>query len=151
MKLTIRKGDLSDHTSLRKLRLEAAIKNAQEQGLQLAKSAKDYFKKHTEQILGSASAHVIVAYREHELVGYIIGGVKPAHPVYDQGMIGWMEEIFVHPEYRCKGLGKQLVQYMEQWLKEQEISSFEVNADKTKAFWQKLGYGAKITRMGKLC
>lgn len=62
----------------------------------------------------------------------------------DTSPVGYLEGIFVQPEYRKKGLAKELVKACEQWAKEKGCSEFasdcELNNNESKIFHKALGF-----------
>lgn len=60
-----------------------------------------------------SSAYVLLA----ELDGQLIGSVLASH----DGRRGWINRLTVHPDYRHRGLARQLTARAEAWLKEQGL------------------------------
>ena len=62
----------------------------------------------------------------------------------DRSPTGYLEAIYVEPEYRKEGVGKRLVELGEEWCKENGCSQIGsdtwISHEKARAFHQKLGF-----------
>ena len=62
----------------------------------------------------------------------------------DRSPTGYLEAIYVEPEYRKEGIGKKLVELGEQWCKENGCSQIGsdtwISHEKARAFHRKLGF-----------
>ena len=77
-------------------------------------SCHGYRKNEKEDIEGS---RIFVAKDGEEVIGYLFGGLEKAQrstSIMPEGKMSFeVEELYVKPEYRSKGIGKRLFSYME--------------------------------------
>jgi ribosomal protein S18 acetylase RimI-like enzyme len=50
----------------------------------------------------------LVAQREQKLVGFLVGTAERAIPIYRTKEFGFIHDVWVEPEYRHEGIGRQL-------------------------------------------
>ncbi len=79
---------------------------------------------------------------------------KPA-PVFTQHVLGIMENLYVHPDFRRRGIGRRLVDSSHRFFELLEVDEIYVNvipANRlSKQFWSSMGYETKkltMTRRG---
>ena len=94
------------------------------------------------------------AFWQKELVGYLFGFVFLNYPGYLPRSIGFINDLFVIPEQRRKGIGKALVTAAEEWFSEREVGFFQLSIAfpnrEAKLFWEKCGYSPYSVGMVKL-
>ncbi len=74
-----------------------------------------------------------------ETKGEIIGFAR----ISERDGAYWIEEIYVHPSHRGKGLGKKLVEAVENEIKKHDIAAFIMVLPQDRSafrFWVKMGY-----------
>jgi len=83
-----------------------------------------------------ASAHILLA----ELQGRVIGSVLASH----DGRRGWINRLAVHPDFRHRGLARQLTTRAESWLKDQGLGILvcliEEENHSSRALFQSMNY-----------
>jgi len=87
-----------------------------------------------------------------QLVGFISGSIEPNQPDRLPELHATVGYIYVEPEYRRTGLGRQLFQAVADWANRQEgISHFEMavlaSDDQAAAFWRTIGFSPFIQRL----
>ncbi len=88
--------------------------------------------------------HAYFAIDENEIVGMITIGV--IYAVYSGGEIGVINEMYVNPDYRSKGIGKMLVDKAKELAKEKGWLRLDVTAPtehrwvRTLKFYEKQGF-----------
>ncbi|WP_417667774.1 GNAT family N-acetyltransferase [Roseibium sp.] len=66
---------------------------------------------YAERILGDKTAEVIGAYLGEELVGFAVYFDLPE--LITGLRIGQLDDIYVHPDYRNQGIGRQMIEHLE--------------------------------------
>ena len=96
---------------------------------------------------------VLVAEAGADYVGYLLGHIGEAQPIFKQRTYAVITDVFVDPELRRKGIGRRLVEEAVSFFKSREIShvraSVLVKNETARPFWQKLGFGDFIHRTWK--
>lgn len=77
-----------------------------------------------------------------EVLGFALWEVDASGAVYSElPGYGTILELGIQPEYRGRGYGRQLTEYVQGRLLEEDVIGFYVCADETsREFWEKCGY-----------
>ena len=102
--------------------------------------------------LGDPLSRVLVAEEEGEVVAYISGMIADiTTEMFMPLRSGLLADIYVLPEHRRRGLGRQLVERLSLWFHTQNVAHFEwhVSArnEAALAFWKSIGGELTILRM----
>jgi GNAT superfamily N-acetyltransferase len=93
------------------------------------------------------SAVALVAEHEGKVIGMLTAQTNIS--TAEGGIAAVLEDMVIEKELRGKGIGKQLMQAMEQWARDKGIKRLQLLADKTNtpalAYYNKLGW--KETKM----
>ncbi len=99
------------------------------------------------------SSCVLVAETGGEIVGYLLGHVDEAQPIYEKRRHALISDTFVAPAHRRKGVGTKLVEEAFAFFREKEIDHVRVNVIRAnaagRAFWKKQGAGDFLERLWK--
>ncbi len=104
--------------------------------------------------LNSADAVIFVAVRNGKLLGYVYALIERSlNDLITLPRVS-VSELTIHPEYHRRNIGKRLMDRVEEWAQEKEISVlhldvWELNAGAI-AFYQKLGYHTILRKMEKV-
>ncbi|MGQ9719876.1 MAG: GNAT family N-acetyltransferase [Candidatus Jordarchaeum sp.] len=84
----------------------------------------------------------IYCYIEKIIIGII--AISKRWTFFHGGKVAIIEDLIVKEQFRNKGIGKKLVEFVEQKLKKEGIKVIELSSDfhRTQAhqFWEKMGY-----------
>lgn len=91
---------------------------------------------------------------EGSLQGFVFCSILRLAPEYTcrgEASVGYLNDLYVAPGARGKGLARKLTAYAENWLREQEVSVMELQVlgknEKAQEFWKKQG----MEPIGLLC
>ncbi|WP_341878188.1 GNAT family N-acetyltransferase [Defluviitalea saccharophila] len=110
----------------------------------ISKDWKQLKEKELEWILESKQVFIYVAEVDTKIVGYIRGSIRKIPPLYDIRNEGNIEEIYIMPEYRNRGLATQLVHRIIEAFKHKEVDYIDINVDCDneigQKFWESIGF-----------
>lgn len=103
--------------------------------------------------LRDSEAVALVAERGDDYVGYLVGHVEEAQPIFKHRRHGIVTDIFVAAEVRGKGVGKRLFKEAQRFFEEHDVKHLRINVlvknAAARAFCDKLGFGDFLYRMWK--
>jgi GNAT superfamily N-acetyltransferase len=133
---------------------KAEVKDANEV-LALAKSFSTSFQVDGEMfgttfatILADPAALCAVAEVDERVVGYILAFSH--FTFYANGEVAWVEEVTVNPPSRRSGLGRELMNYVEEWAQERNCRLVALATRRASEFYKVLGYEESATYFRKL-
>jgi len=103
---------------------------------------KESFSKLFKNMLTDENILVLVAETD-ELAGYIMGYIHPAF--YANGLIAWVEEIYVSPGIRGIGIGKALMESFEAEAQLKGCKLISLSTRRAANFYEALGYEKSAT------
>jgi ribosomal protein S18 acetylase RimI-like enzyme len=87
--------------------------------------------------------YVLVAEAEGQIVGYIVGMMRENPPVLLPVLYGFVSDICVSPEWRQRGVGRQMFAALREWFRRQGADHIELrvahNNPISQAFWRAVG------------
>lgn len=88
--------------------------------------------------------YLAVALVNDVIIGYICVLIQERPPIHLEKASGFLDGIFVKPDYRHQGVGTELYQMALRWLKEHEIRSVRLTVSPHNSvglsFWRKQGF-----------
>lgn len=102
--------------------------------------------------MDDSHTRIFVADEEGEIVGYVLAIIIDLAPeMFVQEYSGFLADIFVEPDYRKRGIGRQLVDAVRQWYMECGVTHYEwyvaANNPAGIAFWRSIGGRDILMRM----
>lgn len=88
--------------------------------------------------------YIFIAKIENKIIGFI--SAYEGYALYTQGAFGTISELYVEPEYRSKGIGKELIVKLKELAIHRKWSRFEVTTpplpefEKTLNFYEEDGF-----------
>jgi predicted acetyltransferase len=98
-------------------------------------------------IINDKKIDLIVAEKEQELIGYVLVLHHPAF--YANGVISWVEELFVLEQYRGNGLGRSIMSEVERLSKERGSKLVALATRRADKFYKSIGYDESATYFKK--
>jgi GNAT superfamily N-acetyltransferase len=97
--------------------------------------------------LSDESYATLVAEDEDRLIGYLAGCAH--RTFYAGGSIAWVDEIWVEPEYRRQGIGRQLMDAFESWASGRGCVQVSLATRGAAPFYEKIGYASSAAYFKK--
>lgn len=96
---------------------------------------------------------VFVAEEDSRLAGYTVAFVQTYPPIWTVKARGFIDEAYVAPDFRRRGVGKMLLAAAEEWLAgcgmEHVELKVDVANDPSLGFWRDMGFETRVEIMSK--
>ena len=92
-------------------------------------------------MLADLSAALLIAEVDGRVVGYVAGFRHVTF--YASGYVAWIDEIFVSPDVRERGIGRRLIESFEVWADQQDCKLVGLATGGAAPFYEKLGYASR--------
>lgn len=104
------------------------------------------------QRLDDPFTHILVAEDEDRVIGFALGTIVDLLPdIFNVEPGGYLADIFIAPAYRHQGLGRELIEEMINWFREQQVHYIELSVavqnEQAIAFWKAVGGREVMLRM----
>lgn len=104
------------------------------------------------QRLDDPFTHILVAEDEGRVIGFALGMIVDLLPdIFDVEPGGYLADLFIDSSYRHRGLGRELIEQMINWFREQQIRYIELSVavqnEQAIAFWKAVGGREVMLRM----
>ena len=104
------------------------------------------------QRLDDPFTHILVAEDEDRVIGFALGTIVDLLPdIFNVEPGGYLADIFIAPAYRHQGLGRELIEQMINWFREQQVHYIELSVavqnEQAIAFWKAVGGREVMLRM----
>jgi GNAT superfamily N-acetyltransferase len=94
-------------------------------------------------LIDDQNVDLVVAKKDQDLIGYVFVLHHPAF--YANGLISWVEELFVLEHYRGKHIGKALMEEAERLSKERGSKLVALATRRADQFYKAIGYEGSAT------
>ena len=95
-------------------------------------------------IQNNEKAHVFVAIRNNLVIGYMMGVILNAPPVFKIDQVGEIMDAFVAVDYRRQNIGEHLFNALKTWFQMKKVDRIDVNIavgnPLSSKFWAKMGF-----------
>ncbi|MBK8025625.1 MAG: GNAT family N-acetyltransferase [Chloroflexi bacterium] len=154
MDVIIRAAETSDMDAIARMWMEL-VDHHQLLDPRLPPAAKDGARRYAvrlEERLDDPTTRVLIAEADGKVAGYILAMiVDMLSDLFMQETTGFVADIYVRPELRGLGIGRALVESLQDWFRESGVRYYEwhvasENAE-GKAFWESLGGKPVLVRM----
>jgi GNAT superfamily N-acetyltransferase len=99
-------------------------------------------------VFNAPEAFLAVAEEAEVVIGYLLGFMHPAF--YANGPVAWVEEVMVSPAHRGRGVGRVLMECMEEWAKSMGCPLIALATRRAAPFYAALGYEESAAYFRKL-
>ncbi|MGM0880763.1 MAG: GNAT family N-acetyltransferase [Bacillota bacterium] len=108
---------------------------------------KEDFSRIYKDILSNINADILIAEKESRIIGYALAFHHATF--YANGVISWVEEIFVLEEYRRMKIGKKLMEIIERKAFERGSKLVALATRRASHFYNSIGYDESATYFKK--
>ena len=136
---TIRRGELGDCEAVFHLARAFATSFAVERSA---------FEVSFSALLESPDALLAVAADGERVVGYVLG--FDHYALFANGRVSWVEEIMVADDVRRRGVGRRLMEAVEDWAKGRQSRLIGLATRRAEPFYRSLGYDESATYFRRL-
>lgn len=99
---------------------------------------KSDFSKTFQEILSNQNADILIVENESGIIGYVLGFHHSTF--YANGVVSWVEELFVLEKYRGMKIGKQLMRLFEEKSFERGSKLVALATRRASVFYKAIGY-----------
>ena len=137
--MNIRKANLEDLEQVFILLKEFATSFSPEKKL---------FENSLSSLLRDDSAIIYVSEIEGKIVGYCLA--FDHYAFFANGLVSWIEEIMVQKSQRKKGIGKALIENVENWARKRKSKLISLATRRASSFYKAVGYEESAIYFRKL-
>ncbi|MEM4166664.1 MAG: GNAT family N-acetyltransferase [Candidatus Bilamarchaeaceae archaeon] len=144
--MKIRKATKKDLKTLIELSDQLLLDHAKRfsTGPKLAKDFHTPKVKYYRSLMTKRNAVFFVAEEKGTVVGFILGKEGKDPPIFAETRIGKIEELYILPKFRDKGIGRRLFAELKKWFKKRKYKTIEITFysenKKAKRLYYKLGF-----------
>ena len=142
---TIRPGRREDAAAAARLWMRSAEEHtAHDRVYQTSPDAEKTMRRFLADVANSTYSFLFVAVTEERTVGFISGELRQGSPAFLPKTWASVDDVFVEPEHRNRGMGRALLQSVRAWAQEKNADgiSLQVAAANTRGrkFYEELGF-----------
>jgi GNAT superfamily N-acetyltransferase len=142
---TIRPGRREDAAEAARLWMQSATEHtAHDRVYETAPGAEKTMRRFLADVANSGYSFLFVAAAEDRTVGFISGELRQGSPTFLPKTWASVDDVFVEPEYRNRGMGRALLQSVKSWAQEKGADgiSLQVAAANSRGrkFYEDLGF-----------
>jgi ribosomal protein S18 acetylase RimI-like enzyme len=142
---TIRPGRREDATEAARLWMQSAEEHtAHDRVYATAPGAEKTMRRFLADVANSGYSFLFVAVAGGRMVGFISGELRQGSPTFLPKTWASVDDVFVEPDYRNRGMGRALLRSVGAWAKERDADgiSLQVAAANTRGrkFYEDLGF-----------
>jgi GNAT superfamily N-acetyltransferase len=99
-------------------------------------------------LLSTDDTCLLVATDADEVVGYLLGFSH--RTFYANGPVAWVEEVFVRPQFRARGIGRTIMKAFEDWAVHRHCAVAALATRRAARFYVGLGYEESASYLRKV-
>jgi len=137
--MLIRKAKLKDLDVLSKMSL-SLLKYHQkfDKYFSPSKNADKFLKSFQKKCIYSKNYYLIVSILDGKINGYALAGLSSRPPIFKDRKVGFIYDVYVEEKFRKRGIGKELLEEMFNWLKSNKIKNVELSVHAMNALGNKV-------------
>ena len=142
---TIRPGRKEDAAEAARLWMRSAEEHtSHDRVYETSPGAEKTMRRFLAEVANSGYSFLFVAVAGDQTVGFISGELRQGSPTFLPKTWASVDDVFVEPEYRNRGMGRALLQSVKAWAQERDADgiSLQVAAANSRGrkFYEKLGF-----------
>jgi ribosomal protein S18 acetylase RimI-like enzyme len=106
--------------------------------------AEDILRAHLTDLYARRYAMTYLACRDMDVIGFITGSIVQRPPVILPHRDGLVDNAYVRPDWRSRGIGTRLCELLLEWFELQGVEEvrihYQVSNRDAAAFWEKMGF-----------
>ncbi len=122
-------------------------------GYELAEDCREKWRRFVKDGLKKAGMCTFVAEKQRKIVGFLNVVIRERMSIFEDTHVGMILDVFVKEERRGEGVGTQLTNRAEKWIKEKgvNIAVLTVSPENERAekFWEEAGYETYLLKKRK--
>lgn len=119
----------------------------------LTKDGEKFWIKSIINLVDGRYGKIIGAIDGEKLVGFVHGVIRYTADYQGRLRVGYIPHIYVVKEYRSNGVGKKLIDNLEQWFVSKKVHSVELQVlnsnDLALKYWKESGFQSELVQMRK--
>jgi GNAT superfamily N-acetyltransferase len=96
---------------------------------------------------------IVMAVEDSEVQGFVAGRIRPIPSHFGGGLAGFISDVFVKPDFRGRGISRQLIYSAEKWFVERDVKRLELQVVPGNAVaiavYEKLGWRQEFFQMAR--
>jgi len=123
-------------------------------GLKKAKELTKIFERYHRKNLNNKKKMILVAKIDNKVVGFALASIEKRMSIFKEKRAGHIDDIFILPKHRRKGIAREFVKKISEWFKRNGIKIAVIYAYKNNklgmASWTALGFKEKIVMLERI-
>ncbi|HIJ16991.1 MAG TPA: GNAT family N-acetyltransferase [Thermoplasmata archaeon] len=135
-------GDLGDVIDLWEMMIEHHTRLSPH--FTLSEDGKEKYSKYLARKFSEKSTKLLVAVQNGRMVGFMLCLLAPNAPVFKERTIGVVSDVYVRPEYRKRGVTKEMLKVALRWFHRNKVTTVQLNVAaanlEARSAWGQLGF-----------
>lgn len=110
----------------------------------ISEDGKDRYSKYLARKFSEKSTKLIVATSGPRVIGFMLCLLSPNAPVFQEKTIGVVSDVYVRPEFRMRGVAKEMLKSGLRWFHKNKVSSVQLSVAAAnfaaRSAWSQLGF-----------
>jgi ribosomal protein S18 acetylase RimI-like enzyme len=142
---TVRRGHRKDAPDAARLWVRSAEEHAVHDPVYLpSRDAEKIMRRFLADISGSGHSCLLVSEVDGETVGFLSGELREGSPAFERKTWAAVEDIYVTPEHRSRGIGRALMRAFEEWAGEKKADGISLQSaarnERARKFYDRMGF-----------
>ncbi|MDQ1372353.1 MAG: hypothetical protein QG582_1269 [Candidatus Thermoplasmatota archaeon] len=145
LKIQIREAHIGDLGEVADLWEEMAEHHATlSHHFTVSEDGKDKYSRYLARKFSEKSTKLVVATSGPRVIGYMLCLLSPNAPVFKERTVGLVSDVYVRPEFRMRGVAKEMLKYGLRWFHKNRVASVQLSVAAAnfaaRSAWSQLGF-----------